>query len=99
MVAGGEWLAFAHQFNPAFATEIWRIEPLPHQRIALYDMILTQDRRPVLGGHQPDRRPEPPGQHLRAGLASSWDTIPNSEELSLVSPELQVCGAWLFSLM
>jgi len=35
-------LAFAHQFNPAFATEIWRIEPLPHQRIALYDMILTQ---------------------------------------------------------
>lgn len=99
MVAGGEWLAFAHQFNPAFATEIWRIEPLPHQRIALYDMILTQDRRPVLGGHQPDRRPEPPGQHLRAGLASSRDTIPNSEESSLVSPELQVCGAWLFSLM
>ena len=99
MVAGGAWLAFAHQFNPAFATEIWRIEPLPHQRIALYDMVLTQDRRPVLGGHQPDRRPEPPGQHLRAGLSSSWDTIPNSEELSLVSPELQVCGAWLFSLM
>jgi hypothetical protein len=48
VVAGGEWLAFAHQFNPAFATEIRRIEPLPHQRIALYDMILTQDRRPVL---------------------------------------------------
>ena len=82
MVAGGEWLAFAHQFNPAFATEIWRIEPLPHQRIALYDMILTQDRRPVLGGHQPDRRPEPPGQHLRL----DWDLSGRSERVDVVDP-------------
>ncbi|MDR2056257.1 MAG: helix-turn-helix domain-containing protein, partial [Desulfovibrio sp.] len=30
-----ERLAFAHTVNPAFATEISRIDPLPHQRIAV----------------------------------------------------------------
>ena len=36
-------LAHGHQFNPAFASEISRIEPLPHQRIAVYDRMLDQD--------------------------------------------------------
>lgn len=40
----GERLSYGHQFNPAFATEISRIDPLPHQRIAVYDRMLPQPR-------------------------------------------------------
>ena len=36
-------LAFGHQFNPTFASEISRIDPLPHQRIAVYEHMLRQD--------------------------------------------------------
>ena len=37
-------LRFAHQYNPAFASEISRIDPLPHQRIAVYERMLEQPR-------------------------------------------------------
>lgn len=43
-VAEAVRLAFGHLFNPAFATEISAIEPLPHQRIAVYDRMLPQAR-------------------------------------------------------
>ena len=36
-------LAHGHQFNPAFASETARIDPLPHQRIAVYDRMLPQE--------------------------------------------------------
>ena len=36
-------LAYGHQFNPAFASETARIDPLPHQRIAVYERMLGQD--------------------------------------------------------
>ena len=42
-VAEAYRLAFGHQFNPAFASEISRIDPLPHQRIAVYEHILAQE--------------------------------------------------------
>ena len=42
-VAEAQRLAFGHQFNPAFASEISRIDPLPHQRIAVYEHILAQE--------------------------------------------------------
>lgn len=38
----GERLSFGHMFNPAFATEISQIDPLPHQRIAVYEHMLKQ---------------------------------------------------------
>jgi superfamily II DNA or RNA helicase len=38
----GERLSFGHMFNPAFATEISHIDPLPHQRLAVYDHMLKQ---------------------------------------------------------
>jgi superfamily II DNA or RNA helicase/DNA-binding XRE family transcriptional regulator len=44
LVAEGERLAYGHLFNPAFATETSRIDPLPHQRIAVYDYMLAQPR-------------------------------------------------------
>ena len=36
-------LKHGYQFNPAFASEISRIDPLPHQRIAVYDHMLRED--------------------------------------------------------
>ena len=36
-------LKHGYQFNPAFASEISRIHPLPHQRIAVYDHMLGED--------------------------------------------------------
>jgi len=44
VVVEGERLTYGHLFHPAFATEISLIEPLPHQRIAVYDHMLQQSR-------------------------------------------------------
>ncbi len=43
-VVEGERLTYGYLFNPAFATEISLIEPLPHQRLAVYDHMLKQSR-------------------------------------------------------
>lgn len=40
----GERLSYGHLANPAFAAEISRIDPLPHQRIAVYDRMIKADR-------------------------------------------------------
>ena len=39
-VAEATRLAYGHLFNPTFATEIALIDPLPHQRIAVYEHML-----------------------------------------------------------
>jgi len=39
-----EQLAYGFLANPAFATEISLIDPLPHQRIAVYERMLPQPR-------------------------------------------------------
>jgi len=44
LVVEGERLSYGHLFNPTFATEISMIEPLPHQRIAVYDHMMQQPR-------------------------------------------------------
>jgi SNF2 family DNA or RNA helicase/DNA-binding XRE family transcriptional regulator len=44
LVAEGHRLKYGHLYNPAFATEISRIDPLPHQRIAVYEYMLPQSR-------------------------------------------------------
>ncbi len=44
VVVEGERLTYGHLFNPAFATEISMIEPLPHQRLAVYEHMLKQSR-------------------------------------------------------
>ena len=41
-VAEAHRLAYGHLFNPAFATETALIDPLPHQRIAVYEHMLRQ---------------------------------------------------------
>ena len=42
VLAEGERLSFGHMSNPVFATEISQIDPLPHQRIAVYEHMLRQ---------------------------------------------------------
>ncbi|MCR4419675.1 MAG: helicase-related protein [Clostridia bacterium] len=39
-----ERLTYGHLFSPAFATETSRIDPLPHQRLAVYEHMLPQPR-------------------------------------------------------
>ena len=41
-VAEAHRLAYGHLVNPAFATETSLIDPLPHQRIAVYEHMLRQ---------------------------------------------------------
>ena len=43
MIAEVERLSYGHIASPTFATETSRIEPLPHQRIAVYEHMLTQN--------------------------------------------------------
>ena len=43
LVAEAERLTYGHLFNPAFATEVSLIDPLPHQRIAVYERMLGQN--------------------------------------------------------
>ncbi|HVA62462.1 MAG TPA: SNF2-related protein, partial [Terriglobales bacterium] len=38
----GERLSYGHLFNAGFSAEISAIDPLPHQRIAVYDHMLAQ---------------------------------------------------------
>lgn len=40
----GERLSYGHLVNPVFATETALIDPLPHQRIAVYQHMLPQPR-------------------------------------------------------
>jgi len=44
LVVEAERLAYGHLFSPAFATETSLIDPLPHQRIAVYDYMIPQPR-------------------------------------------------------
>jgi len=44
VVVEGERLSYGYLFNPAFATEISKVDPLPHQRIAVYEYMLRQPR-------------------------------------------------------
>ncbi len=44
VVVEGERLAYGHLVNPTFATETSLIDPLPHQRLAVYERMLPQPR-------------------------------------------------------
>jgi superfamily II DNA or RNA helicase/transcriptional regulator with XRE-family HTH domain len=43
-VVEGERLSYGHLFSPCFATEVSLIDPVPHQRIAVYEYMLKQPR-------------------------------------------------------
>lgn len=66
----GQRLAYGHLFNPTFATETSRIDPLPHQLIAVYDHMLPQPRlRFLLGDDAGAGKTVMTGLYLREMLA------------------------------
>lgn len=44
LVVEAERLSHGYLYSPAFATETSRIDPLPHQRLAVYEHLLVQPR-------------------------------------------------------
>ncbi len=44
LVVEGKRLSYGHLFNPTFGTEVSRIDPLPHQRLAVYEHMLPTAR-------------------------------------------------------
>jgi superfamily II DNA or RNA helicase/transcriptional regulator with XRE-family HTH domain len=63
VVAEAERLTYGHMHNPAFAAELSLIEPLPHQRIAVYDRMLPQSRLRFLLADDPGA-----GKTIMSGL-------------------------------
>ena len=89
VVAEGERLAHAHLFNPAFATEIAMIDPLPHQRIAVYDHMLPQPRLRFLLGDEPGA-----GKTIMAGLYIREMLARRLLRRVLIVPPAGLVGNW-----
>ena len=89
VVAEGSGLAFAHLFNPAFATEISMIDPLPHQRIAVYDHMLPQPRLRFLLGDEPGA-----GKTIMAGLYIREMLARRLLRRVLIVPPAGLVGNW-----
>jgi hypothetical protein len=71
VVAEGYRLGYGHLFNPAFATEISLIDPVPHQRIAVCQYMLPQPRLRFLLADEPGA-----GKTIMAGLYIRRDARP-----------------------
>jgi superfamily II DNA or RNA helicase len=89
VVAEGERLAYGHLFNPAFATEISMIDPLPHQRIAVYEHMLTQPRLRFLLGDEPGA-----GKTIMAGLYIREMLARRLLRRILIAPPAGLVGNW-----
>jgi superfamily II DNA or RNA helicase len=89
VVAEGQRLAYGHLFNPAFATEISMIDPLPHQRIAVYDHMLTQPRLRFLLGDEPGA-----GKTIMAGLYIREMLTRRLLRRVLIVPPAGLVGNW-----
>jgi len=89
VVAEGERLAYGHHFNPAFATEISMIDPLPHQRIAVYDHMLAQPRLRFLLGDEPGA-----GKTIMAGLYIREMLARRLLRRILIVPPAGLVGNW-----
>ena len=89
VVAEGERLAYGHLFNPAFATEISMIDPLPHQRIAVYDHMLPQPRLRFLLADEPGA-----GKTIMAGLYIREMLARRLLRRVLIVPPAGLVGNW-----
>jgi len=98
-VAEGFRLGYGHLFNPAFSTEFSLIDPLPHQRIAVYDHMLPQPRLHFLLADEPGG-----GKTIMAGLYIREMLARRLIRRILVVPPAGLIGNWerelrtLFSL-
>jgi len=82
-------LAFGHQFNPAFATEISLIDPLPHQRVAVYDHMLPQPRLRFLLADDAGA-----GKTIMAGLYLREMLVRRLIHRILIVPPAGLVGNW-----
>ena len=88
-IVEAERLAFAHTVNPAFATEVSRIDPLPHQRIAVYDVMLKQPRLRFLLADDAGA-----GKTIMAGLVIREMLSRQSIRRVLIVPPAGLVGNW-----
>ena len=95
----GHQLAHGHEANPTFATEISQIEPLPHQRTAVYERMLAQPRLRFLLADDAGA-----GKTIMAGLYIREMLMRRLLRRVLVVPPAGLVGNWesemhkLFSL-
>jgi SNF2 family DNA or RNA helicase len=88
-VAEAERLSYGYIFNPAFATEISRIDPLPHQRIAVYQHMLSQPRLRFLLADDAGA-----GKTIMAGLYVSEMLMRRLIRRVIVVPPAGLIGNW-----
>ncbi len=89
----GERLSFGHLANPVFATEIARIDPLPHQRIAVYDTMLKQARLRFLLADDAGA-----GKTIMTGLYIREMMSRRLLHRVLIAPPAGLVGNWLHEL-
>lgn len=88
-VVEGERLAAGHTTSPTFATEIARVEPLPHQRIAVYERMLPQPRLRFLLADDPGA-----GKTIMSGLYIREMLARRLIRRVLVAPPAGLVGNW-----
>jgi hypothetical protein len=89
VVAEGHRLAFGHQVNPTFAVETALIDPLPHQRIAVYQHLLPQSRLRFLLADDAGA-----GKTIMAGLYQCEMLARRLVRRILVVPPAGLVGNW-----
>ncbi len=89
LVVRGEHLAHGFLFNPAFTTEISLIDPLPHQRIAVYDCMLVQPRLRMLLADDAGA-----GKTIMAGIYMQEMLIHKFIRRILIIPPAGLVGNW-----
>jgi len=85
----GERLSCAYQANPAFAAETSRIDPLPHQRLAVYRHMLLQPRLRFLLADDPGA-----GKTIMAGLYIRESLSRRTIRRILIVPPAGLVGNW-----
>ena len=88
-VVEGERLAAGYTASPAFATEVSRIDPLPHQRIAVYERMLTEPRLRLLLADDPGA-----GKTIMTGLYVREMLARRLIRRVLVVPPAGLVGNW-----
>jgi hypothetical protein len=88
-VAEGERLGYGHLINPAFATEVSMIDPLPHQRIAVYEHMLPRPRLRFLLADEPGG-----GKTIMAGLYLREMLARRLLRRILIVPPAGLVGNW-----
>jgi superfamily II DNA or RNA helicase len=89
LVTEAHRLGFGHLFNPVFATEVSLIDPLPHQRIAVYERMLHQPRLRFLLADDAGA-----GKTIMAGLLIREMLARRIIRRVLVAPPAGLVGNW-----